>query len=774
MRRLNSVLANLAISYVTIVVVIVLLLCSIFYLYVPRNYNEEIKAKNEMLLENAANTLEASVIERINTIYLDITLANKTDFDGYTRDSFKGKSSNIMDLQMLMKQEVINNADLVHAIHLYDPKSKAMISSLYGLKYEVDLHNEAFRTMDWIDAMRQHDASYLWTKPRLVPKDIYSSVSDNNTEQPLLTYVHSYPFNSTGKTGGLLIGIDIKESAINAIIGQLMPADLPNTYLMDQQGIVISAADKTVLGKPAEQPASIRDQFASGSPVHSYVEKIDRTDYVISGHKLPSNGWTIYNIIQENNFYKKSIVLQKVIVAICLAAILIGLVLSGIFTVVSYQPVKRLVNKIKGLFDAPAEARHNEFKLIDTAFHQLTSKVSTLEETLHANKPVIKHNVVMNMLRGSYADGELEEQLQSLDLALHYNSYCCLVIDPVSQGFTELDSKTNQFVIYSLINQLEAAVLEGTRLIAEQLPDRKIAVIVGTQHPDDHLLERIACQIVSDVKDSFGLDFKIALGVWVHDCALVHRSFEAAEVLIKYGFFFSEDSIIQAYNLLSREQSHLELPPSAMTKFKEKLQARNHAGVAAALDQVLRELRDGQYSADYGRFVLMNMISMYSDFLKNVRFKQSGQFKIDLYKQYRSIYSLDSFREWFIASITDCYGQMDKRSDDRAFESIEAVKQYIGDHLADDLSLEAVAAQVFLSPKYLSKIFKEETGIGYTEFVTKKRMEQAVELMKGSSFTVEQVAAAVGYGTTAYFIKKFKEMNGCTPKTYVRDVLKQG
>ncbi|MCZ8518947.1 MULTISPECIES: AraC family transcriptional regulator [Paenibacillus] len=774
MRRLNSVFANLAISYVTIVVVIVLLLCSIFYRVLPRNYNEEIRSKNGMILENTAHAIESDVVDRVNQIYLDLTLEKTAIADLNTRGSLEGRSSTIIDMQDLLKQEVIQHSDLVHAIHLFYPGPGVMISSLYGLNYDVDVRDEALQTMDWIDRMRHSDTPFLWTAARMVPKDIYAGVSGNNPAQPLITYAHSYPFGSTGEASSLIIGIDLKESAISALIGQMMPSDYSSTYLMDSNGIIISAADKTMLGSKPPQTDDIERWLASPAEAQSFIETLQHTSYVVSGRKLSSSGWTLYNRIQEHTFYQKSIVLQQVILAICVCTLLVGLVLSGIFTVVSYHPIKRLMNKIKGLFDSPAEARHNEYKLIDTAIHQLTSKVNSLEETLQANKPVIKHNVVLTMLRNSCQADELEEQLLSLDIPLDFSQSCCMVIDPVNQDFKALGSKTSQYVIYKLINQLEAAVFEDAYVIAEELPDHKIVVMVLTHHPDDALLAYIGDLVLSEVRTQFGLELTISVGLWVNGCIEVHKSFAAAETLIKYGYFYPETAMIQDFSLLNREQSHQEIPQSLLLKYKEKLQARSLDGVTAAIDNLLSEMKEGPYAADYCRFILMNMISMYSDFLKNVRFKPSGQFRIDLHKQYHAISDIHRFREWLVQSIAECYGHMEKRSDERAMESIEAVKAHIGSHLSEDLSLDALAAKVFLSPKYLSRMFKEETGIGYTEYVTQKRMEHALELMQNHSMTIEQISGAVGYGTPAYFIKKFKELHGCTPKNYVRSQLKQG
>src|SRR5262249_27103361 len=155
---------------------------------------------------------------------------------------------------------------------------------------------------------------------------------------------------------------------------------------------------------------------------------------------------------------------------------------------------------------------------------------------------------------------------------------------------------------------------------AEELPDNRIIVIASSNHPDDALLEGIANRVLSEVKINFGLDFKISLGAWVQDWIEVHRSFTVAQVLIKYGYFLPEASIIQDFSLLNREQSNLELPQSVLLKYKEKLQAKSLDGVTAAIDSLLRELKEGLYSAEYGQFVVRNMLSIYSDFLKNTRF----------------------------------------------------------------------------------------------------------------------------------------------------------
>lgn len=769
----NSAFTNLAISYVTLVIVIVLLLCSIFYMYFPKNYNEEIKNKNQVILESTANDIESSVFQRVQQIYLDLSLNGPVSIDLLANDTLQGNHSSVLDIQALLKSKVTDNSDIVSAVHLFYTKPQIMISSDSGLRFLDNEQENSLAAMSWIDGLRKSQSSYVWTEARLVPQDIYTNVSDDNGRIPLISYAHSYPFNSIGEDCELMIAIDIKEEAISKIIHKMIPAGYENTFVIGPSGTLISAADKTILGSNFGNGSYLNRIFSSDVQADSFTDTIDKESNEVSFHKFASNDWTIYNITPSDHYYQKSILLQKVVLLICLLAVMVGCALSGLFTIRIYDPLKRLKNKIKGMSDPPTEVGFNEYTLIDTAINKLAGKVNSLEETLQINSPVIRHNIVLNVLNNSYSDEELVGQLQSINVSMAYSHFCCMLIDPISKKFKALHPKTVQYAIYRLIHQLEATSFPGSYIIAEEMADQKIAVIVCADKMEEGLLEQISDFVLSEVRSSFELDFTISHGHWVQHYMDVHKSFAKAKILAKYRYFLPQSSVIKDTGLLERECSPNEIPQAVLLKFKEKLQARNVEGVVTAIDHILEHMREGVYSADYCRFILLNTVSVYSDYLISVRATLSDNVKMNLYNQYTSIHDINEYREWLVHSISGFFEHMEKRSDNRTIESITAVKEYINKHLSEELSLDTVAGKVFLSPKYLSKIFKEETGKNYIEYVTEKRMEKALELMENRNMTIEQIANTVGYGTTAYFIKKFKEKNGYTPKNYIRQLMEQ-
>lgn len=105
-----------------------------------------------------------------------------------------------------------------------------------------------------------------------------------------------------------------------------------------------------------------------------------------------------------------------------------------------------------------------------------------------------------------------------------------------------------------------------------------------------------------------------------------------------------------------------------------------------------------------------------------------------------------------------------------AFESmnrkyvVEQLVNYLEDHYNEKISLDQIAENMYLSPFYISKIFKSETGDTPIRHLINIRLEKARELLEsGYGGSVQEVAATVGYDDAYHFSKLFKKRYGITP-----------
>lgn len=99
-------------------------------------------------------------------------------------------------------------------------------------------------------------------------------------------------------------------------------------------------------------------------------------------------------------------------------------------------------------------------------------------------------------------------------------------------------------------------------------------------------------------------------------------------------------------------------------------------------------------------------------------------------------------------------------------EAVQQAQRYIQAHLSESMTRGEIAAAAYLSPDYLSHLFKVETGRTLSEYIMNQRMQQAQKLLRGTDMPVFNIALAVGYANLPYFSKLFRRCIGVTPTQY--------
>lgn len=98
---------------------------------------------------------------------------------------------------------------------------------------------------------------------------------------------------------------------------------------------------------------------------------------------------------------------------------------------------------------------------------------------------------------------------------------------------------------------------------------------------------------------------------------------------------------------------------------------------------------------------------------------------------------------------------------------VRKAQEFIDANLARTVSLSQVAREVYMSPSYLSRLFREQTGESFSEYVTRRKMEEARRLLDEGGKKVYEIAAAVGYTDPAYFGRVFRQYFQVTPTDYM-------
>ena len=96
---------------------------------------------------------------------------------------------------------------------------------------------------------------------------------------------------------------------------------------------------------------------------------------------------------------------------------------------------------------------------------------------------------------------------------------------------------------------------------------------------------------------------------------------------------------------------------------------------------------------------------------------------------------------------------------------------YLSEHYMDKITLRDLASRLFVSDSYLSKLFRQELGTSFTDYLNKNRVEHSIELMQTTDLSLLEISGMVGFEDQSYFTKVFKRITGETPRQYKARVL---
>ncbi|MEK5161829.1 response regulator [Paenibacillus macerans] len=201
----------------------------------------------------------------------------------------------------------------------------------------------------------------------------------------------------------------------------------------------------------------------------------------------------------------------------------------------------------------------------------------------------------------------------------------------------------------------------------------------------------------------------------------------------------------------------------------EQLQILNVPRAAACLERMLEQVRKDRAPLEsvilLCRLVLDTISAELHEWGKIWPRAKAKQLEAELL----SCLSFDEIRQKFVDELTGALQQVRAGRLAQAGKSVETVKRWIAEHYNQPAELSQLARMVYLTPSYLSKLFKHETGMTITDYLIEVRIKKAKLLLrKSSELKIHEIGCEVGYPDPAYFNKLFKRMVGVTPNEYKR------
>lgn len=421
----------------------------------------------------------------------------------------------------------------------------------------------------------------------------------------------------------------------------------------------------------------------------------------------------------------------------CKAALKIGVsgyLVKPIETNVLIQQVKKALTEVEVM----RHLKHQELVLRE--------KISLLE-------PVVAGTLIRWMLTGEHAE-RYEKYLELLNV--YSKEGQIIVLEGYEAGMNEES--------YNKIYQLISEVFTG--LVGDSIGNRIPILIIresdSLKRMQQGSVVKQAERLSKSIRKQFGITIRVGIG-GKKESKRLHESYEEA---------------IQA---LRMEEGDVVLfkgsVPSPLSSQYEAELIRNLLGMMERGNQIGTRVDAMNY---YSWLVKMDQYNNMERALKLLEIvfiaenrvveQDSKRNTIKERSEYlRSIQSFSNsaqLESWFVEKLMEVAKSMTGVRKKRVSGIIQKATQYIDQHYNQEITLEDIAREVDISPYYLSKLFKEEMGENYIEYLTNQRVEHAKMSLKNISLTIKEVGINVGYSDPNYFSRIFKKYVGVTPSEY--------
>ena len=414
-------------------------------------------------------------------------------------------------------------------------------------------------------------------------------------------------------------------------------------------------------------------------------------------------------------------------------------------------------------------------------------QVSAYRQTmsnLHQHRPLLRSILLGDLLNGRYMSREyLEEQMAFLDIPFAEGDEFAMMIIRLEGEFMHYDNRSLHLLEYAVCNITEEIfgrnfklwyhkdthdflvfLMKFDALNRSDLLMAEASEEVGKQR----LIERLAAQLQKSVQTYLKGRISLMISQWGRFSQEIRPHYESSIYALRTSIGSDQGFFLTMTDEPERKQAHaldhLYRTPTLM----HQLEAGSWNEAEEKLNRIFQELLD---SFGDSREHWMEAFHVIFATFSNLAHQNGQQLASLIPHDIRVVHKTEDFRtveqlrNWSLQVLHILKEDLASRTKSARKSILDQVKHYIEHHLAQDVSLTAIADHVHLHPVYLSRIFTAEMGETLTDYLHGLRMSQAAYLLKHSDLKVYEIAAQVGHEST-YFMRVFKKHFGSTPQEY--------
>ncbi|VBB05291.1 transcription regulator hth arac- type [Lucifera butyrica] len=402
-----------------------------------------------------------------------------------------------------------------------------------------------------------------------------------------------------------------------------------------------------------------------------------------------------------------------------------------------------------------------------------------LRQSLAEAIPFIQMSFVYDLISGNIVDpGHFRERSRFLGLLVDPGVALVVDVDNFKQ-LTMSDSELQKQIVKQAIYKNICSVTGYNGLVTPFGSD-SIVVLLGFENGENQDVVRqktrkMAEAIRDTLNQDMGISVTIGIGRYYTNPLDIHKSYVEAVNAHHQRFFLGDSQIIPV-----EEVPHLRVGPFIYPFHYEravldKVRCGERKAARDALDKLLKEMFASQTSIETVKACVLELLIVLSRAAVEggANLDQLTLLNFDGIRHLVECHSQEKIYRWMMESLDRFLDNMLESRSGMNRRVINKACEYIVQNCHKNVSLEEIAQTIHLSPFYFSRLFKQEKGCNFVDYLTKARIEKAKRLLRNQDYTVVRVAAESGYQDASYFCRVFRHEVGVTPNQYRRGLRSQ-
>ncbi len=389
-----------------------------------------------------------------------------------------------------------------------------------------------------------------------------------------------------------------------------------------------------------------------------------------------------------------------------------------------------------------------------------------IEKTESVVRPLIQKEIVSAFISSNSDKTEIESYIGFLQENIEAGYFMLLSYEQNDSNF--INGNIRNKILKEKIYQIMAKFLPLTRkcFFGENNGDTYVVFfIVEKEHNQEKILSEaitIAADIMRKIKVMTNIEISVGIGKTYCGYENFRHSYNEAYYALRKGAGKNE---ITHFKNIENEvlPSQFQYPLALENELLEYIRLGNFEKVGKLSESMLNEIFDGSNDIAVVKEYMNQFILIIKRHLMLKRPDVKILDSIQTVSELNRMNTLDELRSYCRTSLQyliDSMVEHKLKGNDSVI--VSKVKEYIDRFFTGDINLEKIAEEVGLGPAYISRIFKEELGMNYIDYIIQKRINHAKELMLSGEKNIRKVSEAVGYSDVNYFCRVFKRHTGLT------------